>query len=775
MERVYHAPVTDETVVEERGGHQGSFTVELAGPPPVLAGRYEITGLVGRGGMGTVYRARDRELDETVAIKILERQRASHDAVDRFRQEVRLARKVTHRNVVRIFDIGEDAGVRFLSMEYVDGESLADRLRRSARLPLEDVLAIARELCAGLAASHEAGVLHGDLKPSNVLCARAGRIVITDFGISRAFGAPIDALGEWAYAGTPGYMAPEHVLGATDLDARADVYALGCVLFYLLTGQPPWKGPTYASVVAARVVQQPRDPREIAPEVPAAIADVVRACMARERDARLASAAAVLAALPGPSASASARARVAPPVERTRRVAVLAFEDGGGEEERYLAMGLTNALVESLASIDGLRVIARGSTLGSRPSDARAHEARALGADAVVDGTFARDGDRIFATIRLAAAAGLTLWTRRYETSATRLFEVAAEAAAEVARALADRDVRPTPRRELDPTTLDLYVKGRYFYQRCAHDGRTIELLRRAHERAPEDGHVAAAYALAQRRQLNTAMAALDRDGPRLLAEAVAAKHPDIAGAHVALALVHFDDAEFRSAAISLKRAAAIDPDDLDVVELMGSILAEAGRFDEAAELLARANEASAYAAAGLARLHALRGDWASAEAVVNSRLTAASAGVQRWVTRARLAIWRGDRDHARAELAAMEADGALNELERFAVRVLFGVVLRGELDPVARERIHALFTREHAVPRRVAFHAQVDIECLVVVGRADQALGLVPALEQDTLVDVAWAEHCPVLAPIRDEPAFVALRRATAARAKRMLDVLGV
>jgi serine/threonine-protein kinase len=209
----------------------------------VFAGRYEILGLVGSGGMGTVYRARDSELDEVVALKLLRREVMDQSGMlDRFRQEVKLARRVTHRNVARTYDIGESEGDKFLTMEFVDGEALSARLMRDGALPLDAVMAVADGICAGLQAAHAAGIVHRDLKPDNVLLARDGRVVLTDFGIARALFDAGRAATMGLALGTPAYMAPEQVEGASDLDERADVYALGAMLYECVTGERAWSG-----------------------------------------------------------------------------------------------------------------------------------------------------------------------------------------------------------------------------------------------------------------------------------------------------------------------------------------------------------------------------------------------------------------------------------------------------------------------------------------------------------------------------------------------------
>jgi serine/threonine-protein kinase len=177
--------------------------------PALVAGRYEIQGLLGSGAMGTVYRARDRELDETVALKVLRKDlAAAQGMLERFRREVKLARRVTHRNVARTFDIGEHAGERFLTMEFIEGEMLGARVARLGRLDVGAACAIAADVCAGLSAAHAAGVLHRDLKPENVIVAKDGRSVITDFGIARALAEVEAARTGGGLVGTPAYMSP---------------------------------------------------------------------------------------------------------------------------------------------------------------------------------------------------------------------------------------------------------------------------------------------------------------------------------------------------------------------------------------------------------------------------------------------------------------------------------------------------------------------------------------------------------------------------------------
>jgi serine/threonine-protein kinase len=236
-----------------------SETIPVGGltPGSMLAGRYRIIGLLGRGGMGEVYRADDVKLGQTVALKFLPRE-MSADAVwrERFFAEVRITRQLSHPNICRVYDIADVDGRHFLSMEFIDGEDLASLLRRIGNLSNEKALDIARQLAAGLAAAHERGVLHRDLKPANIMIDGHGRVRITDFGL--AVGAASEPVaGE--VAGTPAYMAPEQLAGK-GASVRSDIYGLGLVLYEVCCGKPAFSAKTIARIAIQRVPLTRRRP-----------------------------------------------------------------------------------------------------------------------------------------------------------------------------------------------------------------------------------------------------------------------------------------------------------------------------------------------------------------------------------------------------------------------------------------------------------------------------------------------------------------------------------
>ena len=252
----------------------------------VLAGRYEIARALGAGGMGVVYAARDLELDEVVALKVLHAPSGSEDAaaLDRFRHELRMARRISHPHVVRTHDIGEGAGRRFITMEYVDGWSLAQLLERRGTLPLEATVVIGKQLCRALDVVHGQGVIHRDLKPQNVLLTRGGEVKLTDFGIAELDRPPSLESATAVPRGTLAYMAPEQLLGEP-IDARTDLYATAAVLCECLTGSPPYPATTPESLLARALTGGP-------PLVAGPLGDLLRSALSADGGDRPATAAA---------------------------------------------------------------------------------------------------------------------------------------------------------------------------------------------------------------------------------------------------------------------------------------------------------------------------------------------------------------------------------------------------------------------------------------------------------------------------------------------------
>ncbi len=274
-------------------------------PGTLVAGRYRIISLLGRGGMGEVYRATDLTLSQPVALKFLPDSGPDHlRALERFHNEVRVARQVSHPNVCRVYDVGEADGMPYISMEYVDGEDLSSLLQRIGRLPSDKALEIARRICAGVAAAHDKGVIHRDLKPANIMLDRRGNVVIMDFGLA----AVADQLrGAEARSGTPAYMAPEQLRGE-QVTAKSDIYALGMVLYEIFTGKRAYEAATLAELIRLQEHAHITSMTSIAAEIDPAIEKAIRRCLDPQPEKRPASALMVAAALPGGDPLAAALA-----------------------------------------------------------------------------------------------------------------------------------------------------------------------------------------------------------------------------------------------------------------------------------------------------------------------------------------------------------------------------------------------------------------------------------------------------------------------------------
>ena len=408
-----------------------------------LADRYAFERELGRGGMATVYLARDLRHDRPVALKVLHPELAATLGPERFQREIKLAARLQHPHILTVLDSGEAGGRLWFTMPFVEGESLRDRLRRERQLPVEDAVRIARETADALGYAHRHDVVHRDIKPENILLTGEGHTLVADFGIARALGTGGDErLTETGMSiGTPAYMSPEQAAGDRGLDARTDIYSLGAVLFELLAGEPPYTGATIQALMAKRLTEPVPSVRAVRPSLPEALDQAVRkalAPVAADRFSTAAQFAAALAAAPVAASSSSVSPATATSVGRDpareaatglqsrargvpvaatalvlgiliglgvlfawRRsgggdpdrdgpkvLAVLPFENLGDSADAYFADGVTDEVRTKLAQVAGLEVIARGSSIEYRGTAKRPAEiARELGADYLLTGT----------------------------------------------------------------------------------------------------------------------------------------------------------------------------------------------------------------------------------------------------------------------------------------------------------------------------------------------------------------------------------------------------
>ena len=477
-----------------------------------LADRYRIDRELGRGGMATVYLAHDLRHDRPVALKIVHPELAAAFGPQRFLREIRLTARLDHPNIVALLDSGEAAGALYYVMPYVEGESLRDRLRRQGPLTLESGVRIGAQVARALHYAHEHGVVHRDIKPENILLA-GDHARVADFGIARSTAAD-GALTQTGLAiGTPIYMSPEQATGEREVDFRTDIYSLGCVVFEMLAGEPPYAGQTTQAVLARKLQEPIPRLRVLRSTVPPRIEAAVMQALATfpaDRPATallfgeaLESGAQGDGILPSPPRRRGRRAarlvllglaalvaagvvwwagalRGAPGIDS---LAVLPLDNLTGDStQAYFVDGMHEALTTELAQLSALKVISRTSALRYRGSGAPVPQiARELGVKGLIEGSVAREGNQVRITVQLIdAARDRRLWGRQF----TRELRGILQLHTEVARAIAD-EIRATitPRelarlataRPVDPKAFELYLLGRHQWNR-----RSVQLAREA-------------------------------------------------------------------------------------------------------------------------------------------------------------------------------------------------------------------------------------------------------------------------------------------------------
>ncbi|MEP7125128.1 MAG: protein kinase [Byssovorax sp.] len=742
------------------------------GGPPVLADRYAILGLLGAGGMGNVYKARDLELDELVALKVLRPELVGAPGVlDRFRREVKLARRVTHPSVARVFDIGDHRGEKFLTMELIDGESLGAILARERRLTVARVTTLAQAICAGLAAAHAAGVIHRDLKPDNVLVDRVGRVVVTDFGIARAVAPGADRTVS-SFVGTPAYMAPEQVEEGAEIDARADLYALGAMLYELVVGEPAWQGTSVLGIAVARLLKPPPDPRLKRPDLPDALATLILRCMARNPDDRPGSAEAVATALAGltlPAMEGALTMLPTPAAElrgaSAKRVAVLPFRNAGAPEHEYLADGLTEELIDLLSVSPGLRVRSRGVVMKFKGIDRDPRDlGRELDVQVVIEGSVRRAAGTARISARaISVADGFQLWARRFDRPDSELLAVTDETAQAIASALTVELGAPPRLVSSNPEAADLYLRARAAYHHffSDHGGSSFDLFERAMVLAPDDPRILAGYASALARRGDAD--ARDNQSAAVAAARAVALAPYLSESHLALAHVRYQSGDEAGAVRPVRRALRLGPNHGESHDLLGRILSETTRFDDARrhlELAVALEPDHHLPVLSLCRTYELMGEHATLDRFVEARPDRdTSAAVM-----SRILLWRRDAARAAQMLAALPSTGGPNRV--------FGALLRvASHGEPPWEAFQTAFARSRG--RSQMFWCQLEAECALTLGDADRGLDAIERASSLALFDQAWIDFCPPLAAVREHPRFLAVKAVVDARAARVVDEL--
>jgi serine/threonine-protein kinase len=608
--------------------------------------------------MATVYLAEDLKHGRRVAIKVLDPQLAAVLGPARFLREIEIAARLAHPHILPLYDSGEAQGFLYYVMPFVEGESLRDRLVREKQLSLSESVAITRAVADALSYAHGLGIVHRDIKPENILF-EAGHAVVTDFGIARAIAeAGGDHLTQTGLAiGTPAYMSPEQAAGSRDVDARSDVYALGCVLYELLAGQPPFTGPTAQAVLARHALDPVPRLRTLRDTVPETLERAVLRALAKSPADRFRTTREFADSLQG-SATAAEVSVPGRPAARRRTVllaaavcaalvlsgALLWFRSPGAIEslavlplanlrgdsaEEYFVDGMQEALIGELSKIAALKVISRTSTLRYRDTNKPMSEvARELDVDGVIEGSALREGDRVRISVQLIdGRSDRHVWTQTFDRDLRGVLALHSEVAREIAKQIRitltpHEELRLTTTRSVNARAYELYALGRYHWNQ-----RTIDRSRRAVESflqaLDEDSTYAPAWAaLADAYMWLGEQGGIPQREAGVRASAAARRalelDESLADGHVSMGLwkLRFEW-DWAGAEREFRRAVELGPGDAAAHQMYGRYLSLAGRFGDAYQELEKALEldplsvpVNAYL--GQAYVHARRYDQAA-------------------------------------------------------------------------------------------------------------------------------------------------------------------
>ncbi len=569
-----------------------------------FAGRYQVLEELGRGGMGKVYKVFDKEIKEKIALKLLSPEIASDERIiERFRNELKLARQVSHRYVCRMFDLNKEEGAYYITMEYISGEDLKSMIKMMGPMSSGKAVIIIKQVCKGLREAHRRGIAHLDLKPQNIMIDKEGSVRIMDFGIARSLKTEVKPE-KGVLIGTPEYMSPEQVLGK-DVDHRSDIYSLGVILYEMLTGEVPFEGDTPMSVAQKQKSMAPPDPRNINAQIPEELSRLILRCLEKDRGKRYQDAEEVLEEIRQIQKGVPTTDRILPEgktdtekiVEKRweNSIAVLPFADlSPTKDQEYFCDGLAEELISTLGKIDQLKVASRTSAFQFK---GKGHDIQEIGAklkvQAVLEGSVRKAGDKLRITVQLVNVDdGFRLWSEKYDRDLKDIFAIQDEISLAIVDSLKvkllSKEKEAIIKRSTESTeAYKLYLKGRYFWNRRYEGGlqKAIEFFQQAIEKDP---HYALAYTgIADSYSLLGHYGFLPPREASPKAKAAAEKALEIddklAEAHASMGRIrlHFDW-DWNAAEEELKKAIELNPNYPTALEWYSLYLMIMGRFDEA-------------------------------------------------------------------------------------------------------------------------------------------------------------------------------------------------
>jgi TolB-like protein len=754
-------------------------------PSGTALGPYEILAPLGAGGMGEVYRARDRRLERDVAVKVLpERLATDQRALERFEREAKAVAALSHPNILAIHDFGAHEGVSYAVTELLEGHTLREHLEGGTVAPRKAV-EYALQIAQGLAAAHEKGIVHRDLKPENVFVTREGHVKILDFGLARSVEPASLEAGTRAptmagatepgeILGTVGYMSPEQVRGRP-VDHRSDVFSFGTVLYELLTGHRAFRADSAVETMNAILTEEPLDSSEAGGrQVPAGLERILRRCLEKDPAHRFQNALDIgfaIEAVTGLPVAESAppAAAEAPPGKRS--VAVLFFKDlAGNPENSHLGIGLADATITELATVRSLLVRPTAAILRFQGASVDPQQTgRELGVDAVVYGNFQRAGSRLRVTVQLVRTSdGRSLWGSKIDTSLDDIFEMQDQVSRKIAEAL-EVELTPSEERRLARTarpagrSYELYLKGRTHLLADTNlddVNAAIELFEKARDADP--GFTLAWVGLADA-YLRMAYS-FDPEGPwRVRAgeicEKALAMDPRLPeGRYLRGRLLWSPDGGWDHAGALREFCAAIGdrPSLSEAYHFLAQVLLHTGLLEESVEAHGRAlaidpQDAFAEMHLGLGRY--LQGRYRESQEITERVLQRVPSP------------W-GQYQAALCELRLGRPEAALQTVDRgsrqFPGNVLFHS-LRGLIAAIERNAERAQGQVELIVRNKKSFghyhHAQYDVAAIYAqLGNNEEALRWLADAAHGGFPCYAFFETDPLLEPIRGEPRYRAL-----------------
>jgi eukaryotic-like serine/threonine-protein kinase len=732
-----------------------------------LEGRYRIERELGQGGMAVVFLAQDLRHDRHVALKVLRPEISAEIGAERFLREIKLAAGLTHPHILPVYDSGDAGGLLFYVMPNMEGRSLRERLDRERQLPLEDALRVTREVAAALDYAHRHQVVHRDVKPENILL-HEGAAMVADFGIGKALSRDGSTTQTGVTLGTPAYMSPEQASGEKDLDGRSDLYSLGCVLYEMLAGEPPFTGPTAQAVIAKRFVS-PIPKVRVTRDIPEAVDDAVTRALSRtpvDRFATAADFATALAALVRDSGTVRPPPDVPKGGPTQKSIAVIPLANLSADpENEYFSDGMTEEIINALAKLPGMQVASRTSSFAFKGKEVDVRQiGEKLGVGTVLEGSVRKAGKRIRITAQLINVEnGYHLWSETYDRQLEDVFAIQEEISRAIVEALklrlggaTDHVVAPTKNIE----AYNLYLKGRFFFNKFTEPGlqKALELFQLA---LLEDPAFARAYAGIADVWCNLAddWVAPDDAYPRAKAAAERAlqRDPELAEAITSIGKVLcWHEWNFAGAERQLQRAVTLSPNYAEAHYVLGTALPLVGRLDDAIGAIRRAltlDPLSAAFSEWLSRFLLYAKDYAAAIEQGHRTFELNESSL-----RARLYIGSGHLAMGDAETALQwyrQAQG----MER-AVRSYDAYIVRALAPLGRRDEAEEILGRLEEESRQHYIRAEILAMGYAALGNRDRAFELLERAFQARSAGLIYLHLDPAYEPLRGDARFADLVR---------------